>query len=274
MRMSRFHAAVAAGAGALVVATGLYVGAGAAAAAPSYVALGDSYSSGVGTREYINDGTSCQRSVYAYPELDASRLGASLSFQACSGAKTGDVLNNQLGTLNSGTSYVTISIGGNDAGFSSVITKCAMPWPVSCDGDITTAQNYIRNTLPAQLDNVYNQIHTRAPNAKVAVVGYPHLFNGESCNVAARISADEESKLNATADILATTTSARASAHGFKFVDARSAFTGHAICDDVEWLNGLSDPISESYHPNRSGHQGYANLVQSALTSSLVSPAA
>ena len=39
------------------------------AASPVYVALGDSYSSGVGTRSYIDDGTSCQRSNYAYPKL-------------------------------------------------------------------------------------------------------------------------------------------------------------------------------------------------------------
>ncbi|NUO91243.1 MAG: SGNH/GDSL hydrolase family protein, partial [Dermatophilaceae bacterium] len=39
----------------------------AVAAGGSYVALGDSYSSGTGTRTYISDGTSCQRSVYAYP---------------------------------------------------------------------------------------------------------------------------------------------------------------------------------------------------------------
>ena len=37
------------------------------AAAPTYVALGDSYASGTGTRSYIADGTSCQRSTYAYP---------------------------------------------------------------------------------------------------------------------------------------------------------------------------------------------------------------
>ena len=43
----------------------------AVAAAPSYVALGDSYSSGTGTRSYLADGTSCQRSTYAYPSLIA-----------------------------------------------------------------------------------------------------------------------------------------------------------------------------------------------------------
>src|SRR3954454_9372004 len=97
------------------------------AAGPSYIALGDSYSSGVGTRTYISDGTSCQRSTYAYPYLIATQRAFTLSFQACSGAKIPDVTNKQLGTLSSGTAYVTLSVGGNDAGFSSVITECAQP---------------------------------------------------------------------------------------------------------------------------------------------------
>src|ERR1700739_3460695 len=73
------------------------------ASAYDYVALGDSYSSGTGTRTYFDSG--CERSVYAYPYLIKGSLGASFSFQACSGAKTADVLNNQLGTLSSATQY-------------------------------------------------------------------------------------------------------------------------------------------------------------------------
>jgi lysophospholipase L1-like esterase len=265
-RIRRLRGGLFTGIGALVLAGGLVLGTGVAVAAtPSYVALGDSYSSGVGTRTYISDGTTCQRSIYAYPELDASRLGAVLSFQACGGATTSDVLNNQLGTLSASTTYVTISIGGNDAGFSSVITQCAKPWPYTCTSQITTAQNFIRDTLPGRLDSVYSAIRTHAPNARVVVVGYPRLFNGKTCNLLSRISSAEESALNTTADLLATTTAARAAAHGFGFVDARSAFTGHAICDSVEWINGLSDPVGESYHPNRNGQAGYANLVQPAL---------
>jgi hypothetical protein len=65
--------------------------------------LGDSYSSGVGTRVYYNDGTSCQRSPEAYGPLISSARGYTLSFQACSGAKTTDVNSSQLGTLGSST---------------------------------------------------------------------------------------------------------------------------------------------------------------------------
>src|ERR1700712_2982877 len=109
----------------------------AGAAGPSYVALGDSYSSGVGTRTYISDGTSCQRSVYAYPYLIAAAKGYTLNFQACSGATTATVTSSQLAALSTSTKYVTMSVGGNDAGFSNVITECALPaWASDCAGKV------------------------------------------------------------------------------------------------------------------------------------------
>ncbi|QSR28612.1 triacylglycerol lipase [Nocardioides aromaticivorans] len=237
------------------------------AAAPVYVALGDSYSSGVGTRSYIDDGTSCQRSNYAYPKLVASAKGYSLSFKACSGATTSTVTNSQLSALSSSTSYVTISVGGNDAGFTGVITECAQPgWMSDCDGAINTAQSFINNTLPGRLGTLYASIRSKAPNAVVVVVGYPRLFMGEDCNAATWFSPAEETRLNQTADLLNSKLSAAASAKGFKWANPTSRFVGHAVCDDVEWLNGLSNPVSESYHPNRLGHSsGYKPLVAGLL---------
>jgi len=237
------------------------------AAGPSYVALGDSYSSGVGTRTYISDGSSCKRSTYAYPYLVAKQKGYTLNFQACSGATTATVTSGQLAALSSTTKYVTISVGGNDAGFTDVITECALPgWMSNCDGKIDTAQSFINNTLPGKLNTLYSSIRSKAPNAKVVVVGYPHLFMGEDCNAATWFSPAEETRLNQTADLLDSKTAARASAHGFTFVNPVSRFSGHAVCDSTEWLNGLSSPITESYHPNTLGHsKGYAPLVSAVL---------
>ena len=110
------------------------------AAPPSYVALGDSYSSGVGTRSYLNDGSTCQRSVYAYPSLIAAAKGYALNFRACSGATVADVTNSQLSALSAANAYVTISVGGNDAGFASVLTTCAQPsWLSNCTGAVDGA---------------------------------------------------------------------------------------------------------------------------------------
>jgi lysophospholipase L1-like esterase len=229
----------------------------------NYVAQGDSYASGTGTREYYDSG--CQRSNHSYAKQLAAQSGMNLSHVACSGARIPDVRNNQLGALSASTNLVTISIGGNDAGFSSVITQCAKPWPYTCTTEINNAKSFITNTLPGQLNTLYTEIETRAPNARVIVIGYPRLFNGEECNFLARISSTEQQSLNSVADLLASKTSAAAAAHGFEFVDTRGPFDTHRICDDVEWLNGLSDPIGESYHPNRIGHDGVTNLLSAML---------
>jgi lysophospholipase L1-like esterase len=245
-------------------ATGLALGLPADAAGTTYVALGDSYSSGTGTRTYLADGTSCQRSVYAYPSLDAAALGLSLTFRACSGATVADVTNTQLSALTSSTSYVTISVGGNDAGFADVITECALPgWMSNCNRAIDGAQAYINGTLPGRLSTLYGSIRAKAPNARVIVVGYPRLFMGEDCNALTWFSPTEQSRLNGTADLLNSKLSSAAAAKGFTFANPTSRFIGHAVCDSPEWVNGLSSPISESYHPNRAGHaSGYAPLTK------------
>ena len=237
-------------------------------ATASYVALGDSYSSGTGTRSYIYDGTSCQRSTSAYPSLIAAARGYALNFRACSGAKIPDVTNTQLSALTTATNYVTISVGGNDAGFASVLTTCAQPgWMSNCNGAINTAQSFITNTLPAQLDALYANIRTRAPSAKVVVVGYPRIFNGEDCNAFTWFSPAEETRLNQTADLLNAKMAAVAAGRGFSFANPTSRFVGHAVCDNDEWINGLSNPISESYHPKVSGQaNGYTPTVSPLLT--------
>ena len=242
------------------------------AATPSYVALGDSYSSGTGTRSYISDGTDCLRSTSAYPSLIASARGYSLNFRACSGAVISDVRALQLGALSSSTAYVTISIGGNDAGFADVLTECAQPgWLSNCYGEIDRSRAFISGTLPARLDALYAEIATRAPQAEVTVVGYPRIFNGEDCNAFTWFSGREMSRLNATADLLNSVTAQRAAARGFSFADPTSRFVDHAVCDDSEWINGLSWPIVESFHPNRSGHaSGYTPTVSPLLTGATV----
>ena len=59
---------------------------------------------------------------------------------------------------------------------------------------------------------------------------------------------------------------ARAAAYGLTFKDPIPSFIGHAVCDTTEWLNGLSNPTGESYHPNKTGHSsGYLPLARAVL---------
>lgn len=237
--------------------------------ATKYVSLGDSYSSGTGTRTYYD--SNCQRSVYSYPYL-LHNAHPSWTFvhAACSGAKTGDILSSQIGSVTSDTNWVTYTIGGNDAGFSSVITTCAEPsWLGDCNTTVNNAQSYIQNTLPGRLDQVNNAIKSHAPNAKVIVLDYPRLFNGQDCNAGTFFSSSEETRLNQTADMLKSVLSAAATRAGanFLFRDVIPPFIGHAVCDggggsSTEWINGLSNPVGESYHPKVTGHaNGYYPVV-------------
>ena len=112
-----------------------------------YVALGDSYSSGVGAGSYLSAGGDCKRSTKAYPYLwAAAHSPSTFHFTACSGARTGDVLASQLTPLSSATALVSISVGGNDAGFADVMTTCVLQSDSSCLSRIDTARAYVDST--------------------------------------------------------------------------------------------------------------------------------
>lgn len=226
-----------------------------AAAPPVYAALGDSYASGVGTGRYLDDGSDCQRSSYAYPALLAKARGWTLRFRACSGATIAHVRVSQLAALTSRTRFVTLSVGGNDAGFAGVLTTCATPWwLLDCAPAVARARAFIRDTLPARLRALYAEVRSRAPRARVVVVGYPRVFQGTDCDLGTWFTRAEQQQLNATGDLLNARLAAAARAAGFAFADPSKRFGGHAVCDDPAWLNGLSVPVGESYHPNRAGH--------------------
>ncbi|MBW4716331.1 SGNH/GDSL hydrolase family protein [Saccharothrix obliqua] len=245
--------AALAAAAALLVVTPAQAQAGA-----HYVALGDSYSSGTGTGSYYSDSGSCKRSKYAYPALwAAAKAPASFKFVACSGARTADVVNNQLSALSATTTLASISIGGNDAGFTDVISTCTFGSDQSCLSRVDQAKSFAVNTLPGLLDNVYARIRDRAPAAKVVVLGYPRLYKVPgSCSVG--LSDTKRAAINGAADTLHSVVSARAAAKSFTYRDLRSSFSGHEICSADWWLNSLSWPVEESYHPNRDGQRlGY-----------------
>jgi len=257
--LARFVRAIAALAVVVALAAS-FAGAGAAAGA-TYAALGASYSSRVGTGSYTVD-SACKRSVYAYPYLWTQKhAGTALSFVACSGAKTSDLLSTQIQAVTSATTLVTMTIGGNDIGFANLIYQCTLS---DCSAALDSARANLAATLGAALDNVYTTVMSRAATgAKIVVLGYPRVFSGASCFGSLGISATEETKANQLSDALDQLTATRAATDGVTYKSAVSAFTGHAVCSSSAWLNGLNlFNTGESYHPNRAGHSsGYLPLV-------------
>jgi lysophospholipase L1-like esterase len=231
-----------------------------AATTINYVALGDSYSAGVGAGGYDTSSGSCSRSPRSYAPLWAtSHAVTSFTFAACSGATTDDVRNNQLGGLGGGTTLVTITIGGNDAGFVNVVTTCVLGTDGSCQWMVDGAKWYATNVLPGKLDQTYAAIRSRAPNARLVVLGYPRLFELTTwCNVFG-LDLAKRTMMNGAADTLASVIAGRAQAAGATFVDVRGAFAGHRICSSDTWINPTTWPVSDSYHPTASGYR-YAYL--------------
>jgi len=243
----------------------LTAGTAPALAAPdAYVALGDSYSSGNGARS-TNLSLGCGRNTYAYPYLVAAqRPNTTLTFAACQGAVTSDVVESQVGALSAATKYVTITIGGNDIGFANLVISCTLG---DCTSTIASSNAQIAGQLPAKLDAAYAAIRSRAPNATVAVLGYPRPFANRTCAAAPGATLTEQPALNALVDNLNGVIRARASAAGFRYGDPTPYWTGHDVCSTAPYTNGwVVVPPTDSYHPTRAGYaNGYAPLVRSII---------
>ncbi|MBV1852697.1 SGNH/GDSL hydrolase family protein [Catellatospora sp. NEAU-YM18] len=233
-----------------------------AASTVQYVALGDSYSSGVGAG---SESGTCQRSPNAYPALwAAANAPASYTSVACSGATTTTVINSQLSALSSSTTLVSISIGGNDMGFSNIMSTCALQGTTQCVAAVQAAEDKARSSLTGLLNNVYNGIRSKAPNARVVVLDYPVFYQlGTTC---VGLSATSHAKIDEGINLIDDIIRSAAQAHGFVFADVRSIFVGHQLCSGDKWLHALNfASLSISYHPTSKGHSsGYLPVFRSA----------
>ncbi len=231
----------------------------------TYVGLGDSYAAGVGGGPSTDE---CRRTTDGYPVQVAQALGVSLAYQACIGATVADVRAQQLGALGDDTAYVSITVGGNDLDFTTVLTEFAMPAWMADESVLDTALRTLRDDLPGRYAQLFADVRERVPKAQVVVAGYPRLFDGVDCSLLTFFSDDEMSRLNDAADELATVMDRATTDAGFTFVDVRGPFEGHAVCDDPAWIHDVTWPVEESFHPTAAGHTAYGRHVAEALGAS------
>ncbi len=95
--------------------------------ARTYVALGDSYSSGAGLAPFDAGSGSCARSPRAYPSIVARSLARDrFVFVACSGATIAQITA-QVGAARVALRHaalVTLTAGGNDLSFTNLLVSC------------------------------------------------------------------------------------------------------------------------------------------------------
>lgn len=241
-----------------------------------YVALGDSYASGEGLAPYVGGTGGCRRSARSYPALlSATGPGRfrELTSAACSGAVTGDVLASQVSALRTETSTVTLTVGGNDAGFASVVAAClhspdprlqavldqGSAWRAAAKAGARQRIASLGGPAAAPQDRcvplvrVLSEVARRAPDAEVLVTGYPRLLGTQPTSQGHRASdvlplfvgeqdaawlAGQSAALDAA--LAAGVERAQATGVRARFVDVSAEFTGHGLSDiQAPWVNGV-----------------------------------
>jgi lysophospholipase L1-like esterase len=256
------------------------------------VALGDSFSSGQGAGRYHRgtdgDGNTCFRSDGAWPPLVARALGwMPVAFVACSGAHSAEVIRDdtrihdekernqsQIGHIPDNAQLLTLTIGGNDIGFSSVVKACVLGnCKTKFDGSSGDELNRRIADLRKRLPDVYREVIRAAPGAKLVVVDYPRLLpqgsreeRARNCAAPGRtLTADEVAYLNEKTARLDAAIKAAAADADARFVEVIDAFAGHELrCGGRPFVNPArvqARLLPASFHPNAAGYVQLADTI-------------
>ncbi|MDH6137758.1 lysophospholipase L1-like esterase [Kitasatospora sp. MAA4] len=295
-----------------------------------YVAMGDSYSANVFVRPW-DDRDGCGRSFRDYPHQVATELGLGLTDVTCGAAEVQDGILGpqpskkllgppttppeggwpekpaQLDSLSPATDVVTVGIGGNTLGFGDIVTQCLERGAASFGLGTPCTTHYSRGEgkqwldakfaqLDAELGVMMNEIGDRAPNAKVAVVGYPAIVARTSgCSWAnfrqlGTVTKGDMPWLDSLERDLNGRLARQAAEHGATYVDTYTSSIDHGVCasGDQKWMYGVKDDLTGEgdqtdppaglcleipgtgasctfVHPNASGADNQAQQVAAAL---------
>lgn len=268
------------------VAVALFAFAAAAARAANYVSLGDSYTAGPLIPNPLLP-LGCLKSSNNYPHLAAPSIGLPLRDPSCSGAKTDHMTQPQnvdpdgpnppqFNSIDAETTVVSITIGGNDIGFSDVAQSCITvnPFSTPCkdkyaSGGKDQLAERITATAP-KVAAVLQGIHTRSPAAKIYVLNYPAIFpeTGFGCWPQMPIGFGDVPYLRSTEQKLNSMLATQAAANGATLVNWYGASIGHDACKNssTRWVEPLvPGELAAPIHPNKAGMVGAANVLVAAV---------
>ncbi|PSK97897.1 GDSL-like lipase/acylhydrolase family protein [Haloactinopolyspora alba] len=268
------------------------------------VALGDSYSSGLGAGGYEDD---CDRTPRAWAMQVFGDAVTERTLLACSGAEIPQVRRqvDRLAAMagDAGDRLVTVTVGGNDIGFADELVNCLTPFVSCLDREPVIAGRI--DALHDPLVELYDDVQAAAPGDEVIVGGYPMLVPDPSvrsdCSaLTGLLSAPERRMIRRLGVELndAVDAAAAEAGVGSAATELEQVFDGHEACDNEsgDWLYGLKlswpygaqapgldrrspapQPesaearwdvlagfVSDSFHPNRAGQAGYATAFERA----------
>ena len=260
----------------------------AGASAANWAGLGDSYAAGPLIPNQQLNPLGCLRSDHNFAHLAAATLGRSLADASCSGAKTDDMTAPQnvtpgpnppqFNALTADTQIVTLQIGGNDIGFTSIIQNCATanPFAHPCrDRYVVNGHDTLADKIDAtapKVAAVLQGIHTRSPQARVFVVNYAAILpeTGVGCWPQVPIAFSDVAYLRSVERNLNAMLAQQAGANGARIVDDYSASIGRDACKSpsTRWVEPLVPAnLAAPFHPNARGEAGIAAVVVGAVSS-------
>jgi lysophospholipase L1-like esterase len=253
------------------------------------VALGDSYTAGgllPGAPGAVPPG--CLRSTDAYPVLVARALGQPLTDAACASAGVKNITQPQktyLGTnpaqlsaLAPADTLVLLTLSGDDIGFLNVLQECVKlsftaPWGSPCQSHYAAGgADQLAAAVTAEAPKMARalaDIRTRAPRARIVVVGYPDLFpQSGGCWPVVPITDGDVAYLRGIEDKINAMLAVDAVSAGAMFVNTYAPTVGHDFCTaeavrDVEGL--IPGSLALPFHPTARGQSAMAAAVLAAV---------
>ncbi|KAI1757742.1 SGNH hydrolase [Xylaria castorea] len=229
-----------------------------------FIALGDSYSAGIGTG-VDGEENDCRQGIHAHAQLIAADQGpTAFQFLSCTGATTANVMaggeNSQIDRFNTSlpADFALLSVGGNDLGFFEVMNACVFRFYNFYSGTCETALAHSRANLESaefeiRLRIVIMEILDKVrwekkPRFTVTLTGYARFFNEltDGCDDMSfgiwwngpRLTKKLRSEMNAL--VLTVNAKLRKTINAINadftkdkliFVDYDDAFEGHRFCE-------------------------------------------
>ncbi|WP_406281622.1 SGNH/GDSL hydrolase family protein [Embleya sp. NBC_00896] len=261
-----------------------------AASGATYVALGDSYAAGVQIPTIVPDAPpGCSRSQSNYAHLVARQKNiAGLVDATCGGARTPDMTVGQqskgspppqFDALRPDTALVTLGIGGNDIGFSEIVTMCVIQGRSTTSTQPCTDKyagggndelaKRIADTAPKIAATIAG-IKQRSPKARILVVGYPTILpeSGPSCPAQVPVAEGDLPYLRKVVPALNDMIAKEAAKQGAEYVDTYTGSAGHDVCKPVgtKWVEGIKpESPGAQVHPNALGQEAMSKAVLAKL---------
>lgn len=190
---------------------------------------------------------------------------------------------------------ITMSIGGNDAGFGQKLLACLLPG--TCEfASNQSVRSAVAKELAAERENlvkVYKKAKESAPESRIYIIGYPNFVQAspETCGANVHLDNDEATFVNFATSYYNDVIKSATAIAGVVYVDVEDVLVNVNLCSGAPQsqmaVNGVtagndvalslvSDGLfrfglcvvrkcvgSETFHPNQNGHKLYKERILS-----------